>query len=155
MSRFTVSRHVPYTADQVYAIASDVASYKEFLPLTQKSVVYNRKSLPDGCEVFDSELTVAYRKLGISETMRSRVKADPAKRTVHSTSGEDGPVKHLDSIWHISPSPHGGCTIELKIDYTLKSRSLQLLLSGMFDMVMRKVMTAFEERARSIYGAAA
>jgi len=33
MPKFSVSRSVPYTADQVFAIARDVARYKEFLPL--------------------------------------------------------------------------------------------------------------------------
>ena len=30
---------------------------------------------------------------------------------------------------------------------------LQLMLSGMFDFAVRKIMTAFEERARALYGA--
>jgi len=33
MPKFSVSRSVPYTADQVFAIARDVARYTEFLPL--------------------------------------------------------------------------------------------------------------------------
>ena len=35
MPRFSVSRSVPYTAQQVFAIARDVARYKEFLPLVR------------------------------------------------------------------------------------------------------------------------
>jgi ribosome-associated toxin RatA of RatAB toxin-antitoxin module len=32
----------------------------------------------------------------------------------------------------------------------MASRMLQFLLSGMFDHIMRKIMTAFEERAKAI-----
>ncbi len=45
-----------------------------------------------------------------------------------------------------------GASINLNIDYTMKSRSLQFLMSGMFDLMMRKIMTSFEERAAKLYG---
>ena len=48
----------------------------------------------------------------------------------------------------IRPRSNGGCEIEFTVDYALKSRSLQFLLSGMFDLVVRKIMNAFEARAR-------
>jgi hypothetical protein len=37
----------------------------------------------------------------------------------------------------------------------MASRMLQLLLSGMFDYALRKIMTAFEERAKALLPAAA
>jgi coenzyme Q-binding protein COQ10 len=155
MTKFTVTRHVPYSADQVYAIASDVACYREFLPLMKQSTVFNRANVTDGVDQFDAELVITYKKLGISETMRSKVKTDSTTRRVVASCVDDGPVRHLDATWHIVTAPQGGANIELDIDYTLKSKSLQFLLSGMFDLMMRKIMTAFEERARKLYGPAA
>ena len=154
MSKFSVTRHVPYSAEQVYAIASDVASYRHFLPLMKRSDVYNVQMVADGVESFDSELNIAYKKLGINETMRSRVTTDRNTRIVTASSGDDGPIKHLVARWQIMPEGKGA-SIALDIDYTLKSRSLQFLMSGMFDLIMRKVMTAFEERAQKLYGSKA
>jgi len=154
MTKFTVSRHVPFTADQVYAIACDVSQYKTFLPLMKQSDVFNEAPGPGGVKKFDAEMTISYRKLGIRETMRSHVTADSSKRLVTASSKDDGPIKHLEATWHIVPEP-GGSSIVLNIDYTLKSRSLQFLMSGMFDLMMRKIMTAFEDRARKLYGASA
>ncbi len=79
MTKFTVSRHVAYSADQVYAIASDVSSYRHFLPLMKKSDVFNDKDNPDGTREFDAELMISYKKLGINETMRSHVVANDAE----------------------------------------------------------------------------
>jgi coenzyme Q-binding protein COQ10 len=152
MTKFSVSRHVKFTADQVYAIASDVASYKTFLPLTKQSDVFNERTIADGMKSFDAELTISYKKLGIRETMRSHVTADAGKRLVTATAKDDGPIKHLEATWRIVPE-QGGASIVLDIDYTLKSRSLQFLMSGMFDLMMRKIMTAFEHRAEKLYGA--
>jgi coenzyme Q-binding protein COQ10 len=153
MPKFSVTRSVPYTADQVFAIARDVARYKDFLPLVKRSVVRNAKTDEQGNEHFDGELTVAYDKLRIEEVMTSRVTVDPAALTVTARS-DQGPVKHLVSEWKIVPTGENRCDINFTVDYALKSKMLQVVLSGMFDMAVRKVMSAFEERARVLYGPA-
>ncbi|PZF76957.1 type II toxin-antitoxin system RatA family toxin [Aestuariivirga litoralis] len=153
MPQFSVSRSVPYTAEQVFAIARDVAKYKEFLPLVKRSLVRGVRMDEQGREHFEGELTVAYDKLRIEEVMTSRVTVDPAALTVTARS-DQGPVKHLVSEWKIVPTGERRCDINFTVDYTLKSKMLQMVLSGMFDMAVRKIMSAFEERARQLYGPA-
>lgn len=153
MPKFSVSRSVPYTAEQVFAIARDVARYKEFLPLVKRSIVRGARTDEQGREQFEGELTVSYDKLRIEEVMASRVSVDPAALTVTALS-DQGPVKHLVSEWKIVPTGANRCDIAFTVDYTLKSKMLQMVLSGMFDMAVRKIMSAFEERARQLYGPA-
>ncbi len=153
MPQFSVTRSVPYTAEQVFAIARDVARYKDFLPLVKRSVVRHAKTHENDTETFEGELTVAYAKLGIEEVMVSRVTVDPKALTVTARS-DQGPVKHLVSEWKIVPTGDNRCDINFSVDYQLKSRTLQFVLSGMFDLAVRKVMSAFEERARVLYGPA-
>jgi len=151
MTKFTVTRRVPFSADQIYAIAVDVAAYKEFVPLLTASTVRNRKPMPGGGESFDTDLSISYKKLNISETLSSRVEADPVNRIIRAHANE-GPVTSLDSEWKLVPAGEGECEIQYSVDYTLKSRSLQFLLSGMFDLMVRRILAAFEQRARKIYG---
>lgn len=151
MPKFSVTRRVPYSVQQVFEIAADVESYRKFIPLVTRSLVRNLRELPDGRDAFEAELTITYKKLGISETMTSQVVVDYDSLTVTSTCA-DGPVKSMLAVWHIIPLGSDACEIRFEVDYTLKSRSLQFILSGMFDMIVRKVMTAFENRARQIYG---
>ena len=151
MPKFNVTRRVPFSADKVFAVAADVANYRAFLPLVRRSSIRNAKQLPDGRESFDSELVIAYKKLGIQETMQSQVTLDKATNTVVSTSS-DGPMKHLHAEWRIEALGPEASEIHFSVDYALKSRSLQFVLSGMFDLVVRKIMTAFENRVREIYG---
>ena len=153
MPKFNVTREVPHTVEQVFHIASDVANYRAFLPLVKRSAVRNRKTHPDGRETFEAELTVAYKKLGIEETMTSHVTVDPATHTVTSRCS-DGPVKELLAVWKINPAGASASEIEFTVDYALKSRSLQFILSGMFDMIVRRIMSAFEARVKQIYGKA-
>jgi len=153
LPNFSVTRSVPYTAEQVFAIARDVARYKEFLPLVKRSLVRHAKTHEDGTETFEGELTVAYDKLRVEEVMTSRVTVNPKALTVTARSNE-GPVKHLESEWRIAGTGDSRCDITFTVDYQLKSRTLQFMFSGMFDLAVRKVMSAFEERARTLYGPA-
>ena len=153
MPKFSVTRKVPFTVDQVFAISSDVAQYRQFLPLVRRSVVRNKAVLPDGRETFEAELTIAYKKLGIVETLHSNVTVDRPNRTIRAQSAQ-GPVTNLDATWKIVETGPASCEIEFNVDYALKSRTLQFVLSGMFDMMVRKVLASFEERARSLYGSA-
>ena len=151
MPKFNVTRRVPYNVEQVYEIAGDVSKYKEFMPLVKRSLVRNRVKHADGTETMESELEVSYKKLGIKETLRSRVTVDWASKLVTSQSSEP-PVTHLNAQWQIREIGPDECEIEFNVDYALKSRAMQFVLSGMFDLVVRKVMNAFEERARELYG---
>jgi ribosome-associated toxin RatA of RatAB toxin-antitoxin module len=78
MPKFNITRRVPFTVEQVFDVASDVENYRHFLPLVRRSVVRNRATLADGREAFDAELSVLYKKLGISETMACKVIVDRA-----------------------------------------------------------------------------
>jgi len=63
-------------------------------------------------------------------------------------------VKRLEAEWIITETEPGSSDITFNVDYELKSKTLQFVLSGMFDMMVRKVMGAFESRARELYGKA-
>jgi coenzyme Q-binding protein COQ10 len=154
MSTHNITRHVGYTADQIYAIAADVGAYGKFLPAVREVTIRNYSKSPQGTETFDAALQVGIAKFGIRENFLSRVEANPVARSVVSTS-EGGPMKHLRSVWKIAPSPQGGSDIDYSVDFELNSRTMQLLLSQTFDLVVNRVMTAFERRAHDLYGAPA
>ena len=151
MPKFNVKRRMPHSAKQLYDIAADVASYKDFIPLVRKIAIGNRETSAKGVETFDAEMTVTYKKLGIEETTLSHVTANPHDLTV-TAHADQGAVKSLDTLWRVHRIDDKCCDVEFSVDYTLRSRSLQFLLSGMFDMVVRRIMTAFEERAKKLYG---
>ncbi len=151
MPKYNVTRRVSYSADQVFAIAADVASYKQFLPLTRRSTVRNRVRNADGTESFDAEMLIVYKKLRIEEYLVSHVTVDPGKRRIVTKSPE-GADRIVNCVWNIRDVPGGQAEIDLSVDYSFKSKTLQFLLSGMLDLAVRKVMTAFEDRAHDLYG---
>ncbi len=152
MTIFTVARRMRFPPAHLYAIVADVEAYKEFLPLCDHSRVWSRTIDKEGVERFSAELSITYDRLAISERLRCKVVADPRAMVVTAAS-HSSPVKRLENRWTLKPIPEGTDVI-FRIDYVMASRMLQLLLSGMFDYAVRKIMTAFEERAKALQPAA-
>ncbi len=153
MPKFNVTREMPYKAAELFAVAADVDSYKDFLPLVESSRTYDRTKVSDSVERFKGELRVRYKKLHIDETFLSDVVADRGALKVSSRS-EGGLFEHVVAEWRFSDRKSGGSTVEFQVDYKAKSRSLQFFMSGMFDYMVRKINNAFEARARELHGAA-
>jgi coenzyme Q-binding protein COQ10 len=152
MSHARLARWMPFEPRQLFPIIAEVGDYSQFVPLCSHSRVWNRTVRPDGVEEFQAELTIDYPKLAIRETFTSNVTADPQRLTIVASS-RDRPVKYLDCSWTLHPA-RGGTDIEMVLDYSMASRTLQLILLGLFDYAMRKIMAAFEDRARMILSTA-
>ncbi|MDE2446122.1 MAG: type II toxin-antitoxin system RatA family toxin [Alphaproteobacteria bacterium] len=152
MPRFTTSRVVDVSAQQAFSIAADVSSYKDFLPLLKRSVIRGGRKRVGAVEEFDADLQVAVEKIGVRESFASHVTTNSDMMTVSATSS-DGPVKALHVMWEIADAPAGKAQVSITIDYTLKNLMLQMMAGGFTDYAAQKIMTAFEERGRSLYGA--
>ncbi|MFO1089959.1 MAG: type II toxin-antitoxin system RatA family toxin [Hyphomicrobiales bacterium] len=150
MPHFQTIRRSPYRPEQLYEIAADVGRYREFLPLCTESRVWNREIAAEGRVRFEASLDIAYAKLGIRETFFSHVTCDPAALSVRSTS-DRAPLQHLDSRWLFTPAG-GGADVSISVDYQMRGRMLQMVMNAAFDLAMRKVIAAFEERARQLFG---
>ena len=150
LPRFAVTRHVNFTAEQIFAVIADVGSYKEFLPLVERSTVRNRKPAVDGYESFSADLVIGYKKMGIHESFSSHVETSLANLSVNAVSSGNA-VKKLISSWQITAVGDNKSDITFAVDYEMKSHILQLMLSRMFDHAARKVMGAFEARAEKLY----
>jgi coenzyme Q-binding protein COQ10 len=146
MKRARLARWMPFSPQQLFPIIARVEDYDEFLPLCSQSRVWGRTLGSDGLERFEAELTIVYPKLGIRESFASSVVADPRGLLITASSRQP-PVRHLECAWKLMPA-RGGTEIEMTLEFDMASRTLQFLLHGVFDYAMRKIMAAFEDRAR-------
>ncbi len=150
MPTFSTTRRVDFTPQQIFSVIADVGSYKEFLPLVERSTVRNRKPAADGNEIFGADLLVGYKKMGIQETFSSKVRTSLTDLSVSAVSSGNA-VKKLVSSWKIAPVEDGKSEIIFAVDYEMKSPMLQMIMKGMFDSAARKIMGAFEARAAKLY----
>jgi coenzyme Q-binding protein COQ10 len=150
MPHVSVHRAVPLTLHQAYAIAADVSSYKDFLPLCTRSTIRGIVEEKDGVKRFSADLQIAVSKLGLSESFTSKVEADEPNKTVLATS-HDGPLKSLRALWTMKAIDGARSDVSITIDYELKSKLLQMAASSMMNHAVAKVLEAFEARGRKLY----
>lgn len=154
MAHVSVKRAVPLTLHQVYAIAADVASYKDFLPLCTRSTIRGAVEEQGGVKKFAADLQIAVAKLGIGESFTSSVEADENNKSVLATS-QDGPLKSLRALWTMKSIDGARSEVSITIDYELKNRLLQMAASSMMNHAVAKVLEAFEARGAKLYPASA
>jgi coenzyme Q-binding protein COQ10 len=130
---------------------ADVERYPEFVPLCEKLVVRKREALDGERSVLVANMTVAYKVF--RETFASKVTLDRPKLEI-LVEYLDGPFRSLANRWHFKQVGDRECEVEFFIEYEFRSRTLGLLMGGVFEAAFRRFAEAFEQRADKLYGTA-
>jgi len=72
-------------------------------------------------------------------------------RRIDVVYGEEGPFRHLENHWIFHPT-ETGCVVEFYLDFEFRSRILQRLIGVLFHEAVRRMVGAFEARAKRLYG---
>ena len=146
MPRHSETRQLPYTPEQMFDLVADVGRYAEFLPWVAAVRVRSNSSTE-----MVADLIVGFKAL--RERFTSRVhKERPGHIHVDYL---EGPLKHLSNDWKFRPDGKGGTLVDFCVDFAFKNRVFEALAGQMFDMALRKMINAFEERAAALYGTGA
>ena len=149
MPSFRTSRTVSHSAKAMFDLVADVEAYPKFLPLCRALTVQRRETLPGGRFLLVAEMEVGYK--AIRERFTSRVTCDPEKLEI-LVEYIDGPFRQLENRWHFTAQGERSCKVEFDISYEFKSRTLAVLVGGVFETAFRKFAEAFETRADLVYG---
>ena len=143
MPRHSETKVLPYSPEQLFALVADIERYDEFLPWV---VAVRIKSSSETETVAD--LVVGFN--AFKERFTSKVvKNSPDKIIVDYV---DGPLKYLHNEWKFTPAPGGGTELCFAVDFAFKSRLFETLAGQMFDRALRRMTSAFEQRAAALYG---
>ena len=72
MPKFNVTREMPYKAAELFAIAADVDSYKDFLPLVESSRTFDRERDGRGCRALQGRIAGALQEAPYRRDFRER-----------------------------------------------------------------------------------
>lgn len=137
---------LPYTPEQMFDLVADVGRYKEFAPWC----VASRVKKWEGDDVFYADLVIGYKMF--RERFSSKVFLGRPNR-IHIEYME-GPLKHLQNEWLFSPVDGGQCRIDFTVEFEFQNMLFQKLVNMFFNEVVKRMVSAFEARAASLYGAA-
>ena len=135
---------LPYTPQQMFDLVADIDRYPEFLPWCVACRVTKREG-----PVVWGDLMVGFRVF--RETFTSKVTLHPPDRI--DVEYINGPFRYLNNHWQFNPIDDGRRTeVDFFIDFEFRSRMLQAVATTVFNEAMRRMVGAFETRARAVYG---
>jgi coenzyme Q-binding protein COQ10 len=133
---------LPFSCEQVFALAADIERYPEFLTGWISAQIIQRE--PTICHV-DQEVRFGPIRLRFKSTA---VLQRPKRIDVTST---DGPFKYFGLSWVIAANSSGSCRISIAASVELQSGILQLAVNPFLSAVVDDNLRAFEARAHTLY----
>jgi coenzyme Q-binding protein COQ10 len=133
---------VPYRPDQLFDLVADVEKYPRFLPWCVAARIRSRTE-----QDLVADLTVGFGPF--RESFTSHVKLERPQRV--KVRYERGPFRYLNNQWEFYPHPQG-TEVAFFVDFEFRSRILQAAIGVVFNEAVRRMVGAFNRRAREIYG---
>jgi len=137
-------RVLPYTQQQLFDLVADVDRYPEFLPWCVAARTRKREG-----NVFHSDLMIGFKM--VRERFTSKVTLSHPNRV--DVTYTEGPFKYLNNHWIFEPTEDGSTMIDFYVDFEFRSKVLQALIGALFNEAVGMMVSAFEKRARQLYGA--
>ena len=134
---------LPYSPKQLYDLVADIESYPKFIPWCDAARILEREG-----SVVLADLVIRFKGVGGKYT--SRVLFDENEHEI-SVELAQGPFEHLYQGWKFSKIAVG-TKIEFDIDFALRSKFLEKIVDLMFYDACKKMMEAFTNRAKELYG---
>ena len=131
-----------FTAQEMFDLVVDVASYPQFLPWCDQTHILNLEE-----QGMTARIGMAFGGLHKSFTTRN---THVQGRQVQ-LSLIDGPFKQLDGVWNFIPlGEEQACRVELKLSYSFDS-VFGALVGPVFDRIAATLVDAFVKRAEVVY----
>lgn len=139
---------LPFSADDVYRLVGDIASYPAFVP---GCVSANIDALANpGADRLKARL--GFRAKGLADTFVTENRMEPGRRIDMRLI--EGPFRSLGGSWEFQPLAEQACKVTLRINLEFGNRMLELTLTPWIERATAGVMDAFLKRARVLYGSA-
>lgn len=140
---------LPYTAEEMFAVADDIERYPQFLPWCEGADV--RRGQMDeetGQQQVSATVHINYRGL------KAAFATDNVHRQPSTITMKLSRVSVLSSLrgqWQFA-NTEGGCRAVLELEYAFGNKMMAAVFAGLFDGFFGKFADCFAARAKSLYG---
>jgi ribosome-associated toxin RatA of RatAB toxin-antitoxin module len=135
-----------YSAQEMFALVTDVVRYPEFLPWCDRAAV-----LEQDANGMKAEVGIAFG--GIHQTFTTRNEHVAGRQVTMKLV--EGPFSMLDGHWKFAPvgnDQQRACRVGLDLHYSFRNAALAALVGPVFDRIAGSLVDAFVKRAEQVYG---
>ena len=142
----SIKKKIPCSKENLIKMVLDIEKYPEFVPWCLNGKIYNKIDKGNIIEI-TADLTIG--KNFFNKTYKSFVVYDKSADSILVTN-IDGPLKHLENKWFFKRIGNNS-EVDFHVDFELKNNILNILMSKSFDIGLKKIADAFEERAIELF----
>ena len=146
MPRASVRRLIECDKKQLIDLVLDIEKYPTFVPYCINAKVHEKNDKGDFINII-ADLTIG--KGLFKDTYKSDVKFNKKDNSIYVTN-IDGPLKHLDNKWTFEDHKKG-TEIYFDVDFEIKNKFLNILMTTSFQYGLDKIADAFQKRANQLY----
>ena len=142
----SIKKKISCSKENLIKMVLDIEKYPKFVPWCLNGKIHNKIVKENNIEI-TADLTIG--KSFFNETYKSFVIYDKSADSIHVTN-IDGPLKYLDNKWFFKQAGNNS-EVDFRIDFELKNKVLNVLMSKSFDIGLKKIADAFEKRAIELF----
>jgi coenzyme Q-binding protein COQ10 len=146
MPNASIKKKIPCSKEDLIKMILDIEKYPKFVPWCLNGKIHNKIDKENIIEI-TADLTIG--KNFFNETYKSFVIYDKSADLIHVTNA-GGPLKHLENKWYFKQTGNTS-EIDFHIDFELKNKVLNVLMSKSFENGLKKIADAFEKRAIELF----
>ena len=146
MPRASVKRLIKCEKKQLIDLVLDIEKYPTFVPYCIDARVHEKNVTGDFVNII-ADLTIG--KGLFKDTYKSDVKFNKKYNSIYVTN-ICGPLKHLDNKW-IFEDHKKGTEIYFDVDFEIKNKFLNILMTTSFQYGLDKIADAFQKRANQLF----
>jgi ribosome-associated toxin RatA of RatAB toxin-antitoxin module len=132
-----------HSAERMFHLVNDVASYPEFLPWCRSASVQQQ----DG-EHVTASMEIA--KGGLSHVLTTRNQLLMPEAIEMQLV--DGPFRNLSGRWYFKPLQDSACKVVLTLDFEFSGSLSRMTFGPIFNQAANTMVDAFCRRADVVYG---
>lgn len=130
-------------AEKMFDLVDDIEAYPEFLPWCRSSRILCRKA-----EFVEAELQIA--KSGFNKSFSTRNTLLTPKEIRMSLL--EGPFSRLEGVWSFTALRDDASKISLDLEFEMSGALANLAFGAFFNQICNTLVSAFSDRAKSLYG---
>jgi len=146
MPKASVKRLIECNKEQLVDLVLDIENYPTFIPYCLDAKIHEKKEEGNVILII-ADLTIG--KGPFKATYKSDVKFNKDTDTIQVTNIE-GPLKYLDNKW-IFLEKDSSTEISFDIDFEIKNKFLNIVMSKSFQYGLDKIADSFQKRANDLF----